>query len=65
MTRSTRDLPAQRRGGLKRDRGSRRLSCAIDAQRRLNPRRRDGTRTKADPVGPSEPRYAYLTRSYD
>jgi len=42
-----------------------RVSSAIDAQRRLNARRADGTGTKADPFGPSDPRYAYLTRSHD
>ena len=65
MTRRTRDLPERRRGELKRNLGSQRLSSAIDAQRSLNARRADGSRTKADPVGLSDPRYAYLTRSYD
>ena len=41
------------------------VSQVIDAQRRLNARRPDGTRIKADPVGPSDPRHAYLTRSHD
>jgi len=50
---------------LTRDRGSRRLSSAVDAQRRLNARRADGARTKADPFGPSDPRYAHLTRAHD
>jgi len=44
--------------------GSRRVSAAIDAQRRLNVRRADGTRGKAAPGGLSDPRYAHLTRSY-
>jgi hypothetical protein len=47
-----------------RDRGSRRVSAAIDTQRRLNVRRASGTRGGAAPVGPSDPGYAYLTRSY-
>jgi hypothetical protein len=65
MTPTERNRAARRRGELTRGRGSRRLSSAIDAQRRLNTRRADGTRTKADPVGPNNHRYAYLTRSYD
>jgi hypothetical protein len=65
MTRRTRDLTERRRGELKRDRTNHRVSSAIDAQRRLNTRPADGTRTKADPVGPSDPRYAYLTRAHD
>jgi hypothetical protein len=56
---------ARRRGELTGDRGSRRLSPAIDAQRRLNTRRADGTPTNADPFGPNDRRYAYPTRSYD
>jgi len=36
-----------------------------DARRRLNTRRADSTRTRADRFGPSDSRYAYLTRSYD
>jgi hypothetical protein len=50
---------------LTRDRGSRRLSPAIDAQRRLNLGRADGTPTNAGPFGPNDRRYAYLTRSYN
>ena len=65
MTRMRQDLAARRRGELNRDRGSRQLSSAIDAQRHLNARRADSTRAKAHAVGPSDPRYAYLTRSYD
>jgi hypothetical protein len=65
MTLTGQDLAALRRGELNRDRGLRRLSEAIDAQRRLNARRADATRAKAHPVGPSDPRHAYLTRSYD
>jgi hypothetical protein len=43
-----------------------RVSSAIDAQRRLNAREADGTPTsRAAPVGPSDPRYVYLTRSHE
>jgi hypothetical protein len=65
MTPTEHNRAARRRGELTRDRGSRRLSSAIDAQRRLNTRRADGTRTNADPAGPNDRRYAYPTRSYD
>jgi hypothetical protein len=65
MTRRTRDLPERRRGELRRDRTIHRVSLAIDAQRRLNARRADGTGTEAAPVGSSDPRYAYLARSCD
>jgi hypothetical protein len=65
MTRREHNLAARRRGELTGDRGSRQLSPAIDAQRRLNARRADGTPTNADPFGPNDRRYAYLTRSYD
>ena len=65
MTHTEHSRAARRRGELTRDRGSLRLSRAIDAQRRLNGRRPDGTRIKADPLGPTDPRYAYLTRVYD
>jgi len=65
MTRTEHNSAARRRGELTRDRGSRRLSPAIDAQRRLNARRADGTPTNADPFGPNDRRYAYLTRSYE
>ena len=65
MTLRRQDLAARRRGELNRDHGSRRVSSAIEAQRRLNSRRADGGRTRADPLGPSDPRYAYLTRTHD
>ena len=65
MTRSTRDLPVRRRGELSRDRTIHRVSSAIDALRRLNARRADGTATRAARVGPSDPRYAHLPRSHD
>jgi hypothetical protein len=63
MTRSTRDLRVRRRGEPSRDRTIDRVSSAIDALRRLNARRADGTPTRADRVGPSDPRYAHLPRS--
>ena len=65
MTRTRQELAARRRGELNRDRGLRRLSQAVHAQRRLNARRADGALTTADPHGPSDPRHAYLTRSHD
>jgi hypothetical protein len=65
MTRTEHYSAARRRGELTGDRGSRRLSPAIDAQRRLNARRADGTPTNADPFGPNDRRYAYPTRLYD
>jgi hypothetical protein len=65
MTQTERNSAARRRGELTRDRGSRRLSAAIDARRRMNTRPADGTRTSADPHRPSDPRHAYLTRSSD
>jgi hypothetical protein len=65
MTQTEHNSAARRRGELTRDRGSRRRSPAIDAQRRLNARRAGGRRTKADPFGPSDPHYAHLTRAYD
>jgi hypothetical protein len=65
MTRMTRDLPAHTRREPNRDRTNPRVSSAIDAQRRLNARRADRARINADPVGPSDPRYAYLTRAHD
>jgi len=65
MARRTRDLPERRRGELKRNVGSQRLSSAIDAQRSLNAWRADGSRTKADPVGLSDPRYVHQSRLYD
>lgn len=65
MMRTEHDQAARRRGELARDRRSRRVFAAIDAQRRLNARPARATRTKAYPFGPSDPRYGYLTRTYD
>lgn len=64
MTRTEHDQAARRRGQLTRDRGARRLLLAIDAQRRLNAERAGRARTKADPYGPSDRRYSYLTESH-
>ena len=64
MTRTEHNRAARRRG-LTGDRGSRRLSPAIDAQRRLNVRRADGTPTNAEAFDPNDRRDAYQTRSYD
>jgi len=65
MTHTRQDRAARRRGERNRDRGPRQLSSAIYAQRRLNARRALGARAKADPVGPSDARFAYLTRGHD
>jgi hypothetical protein len=58
MTSRRRDWAARTRGQLNRERGSRRLLPAIDAQRSLNAPRAEGSRTKAHPVDLSDPRYA-------
>jgi hypothetical protein len=63
MTRIEQGRAARRRGELARDRGSRRVSSAIDAQRRLTARPARNTRTTADPLGPRDPRYAYRERT--
>jgi hypothetical protein len=65
MTRTEHSRALQRRAELTHDRGPRQLEPAIDARRRLNTRRSDSTRTNQDPHGPSELRYACLTRSHD
>jgi hypothetical protein len=65
MARTEHDRAARRRGELTCDRGSVRFSSSIDARRRLNTRRPDGPRTKADPPDPRESRYAYLVRWHD
>jgi hypothetical protein len=56
---------ARKRGDLSRDGVGRRLSPAIDARRRLNAHRRDAGRTSVSHFGPRDPRYDYLTWSYD
>ena len=65
VTRTEHERAARRRGELVRDHGSRNVFSAIDAQGRLNARSAHGTRTKTVPVGPRDPRYAYLTRWYN
>ena len=65
MTQTEHNSAARRRGELTRDRGSRRLSPAIDAQRRLNARRADGTPTNARAGSANDRGDAYLSRSYD
>jgi hypothetical protein len=65
MTHPEHNRPARRRGELTNDRGSRRISAAINAQRRLNSRRADGPRIKADPFDPSDPSFAYPRRVHD
>jgi hypothetical protein len=65
MTRTEESIAARRRGEQNRDRGSRRLSHVVDARRRLNAQRADNARTRADPLGPRDPRYAYLAQSHD
>jgi hypothetical protein len=64
MTSSRQDWAARTRGELNRERGSRRLSPVINAQRRLTDGRPGGAWNKAGPLGLSDPRYAYLTRSH-
>lgn len=65
MMRTEQGQAARRRGELARDLESRRISSAIDARRRLKPPPVQDARTKADPLGPKNPRYAYLARTYD
>ena len=62
MTRTEHNSAARRRGELTGDRGSRRLSPAIDAERRLNARHVDATPTDSDPFSANDRRYPYLTR---
>jgi len=65
MTRTEDDGAVRRRDERSRDRGSRRVSSVVDVQRRLTARAVREARTEAEPVGPSDPRYAYLARTYD
>ncbi len=65
MKRPEHNSAARRRGELTRDHGSLRLSPAIDARRRLNTRRAAGPGTRANRLGPSDPRYAYLAHPHD
>ena len=65
MTRSEHNRAARRRDVLAREPWSRRIPLAIGAQRRLTAQSAADNRTNPDPAGPSDPRYAYLTRTYD
>ena len=56
---------ADRGAEFSRDRVGRQLSQAVDARRRLTAQRRSPTGTSASRFGPSDPRYDYLSRSYD
>jgi len=64
-TQTEHNRPLRRRAESTRDRGPRRLEAAIDARRRLDTGRAEGTRTDPDPDGPSDRRYVYLTRAHD
>jgi hypothetical protein len=63
MTRAELNAAARRRGEL--DRGSRRISQAVDAQRRLNAWRADSTRIKAVPFGSSDRRHEQVAQAHD
>ena len=65
MTHIEHNRPARRRGELTNDRGSRRISAAINAQRRLDSRRGDSPRIKSNPFVASDPSYAYLSRVHE
>ena len=65
MTSTTRDEAARRRGEVSRDGVGRRLSPAIEAQRRRNAQRRETAGTSANHIGPRDARYDYLTQSHD
>ena len=65
MTPTERNLTPRRGDEQDRDRGSRQVSRAVDAQRHLNTRLVQNTRTKAHRLGPRDPRHAYLTDSHD
>ena len=65
MTSNTQDWAARSRRELDRARGARRRSEATAERRGLNARRTDRVGVKADAFAPSDPRFAYLTRSYD
>jgi hypothetical protein len=65
MTGNKQDWGARRRRELDRDRDARRRSQAIAGRRGVNAERTDRAGITADRFGPSDPRYAYLTRVYD
>lgn len=66
MTHKTQDLATVRRRGPGGDRRSSRRSPVIGSdQNRHNARRADDSRTNTVPNGPSNPRFSYLSRSFD
>ena len=65
MRTKTQNWAARTRRELARDPDSRRRSEAIATRRSLNARRTDRAGIKADRFGPGDPRFAYLTRTFD
>jgi hypothetical protein len=65
MTSIKRDVAPGRRAKLNRNSVARRMSPAIDAQRRLNERRRDPGEISTSHVRPRDPVYEYLRQSHD
>ena len=65
MTNNTQNGAPHGRRERDRDRDSRQRSEAIGAGRSFNARRTDRAGIKADRFGPGDPRYAYLTRTFD
>jgi hypothetical protein len=65
MTLTEDNRSARKRTEVSRDRGSRRISQAVDARRRLDNRRVDPTQTEEDRFGSRDPRFGHLTRSHD
>ena len=65
MTSIKRDIAARRRAKLNRDSVGRRLSPAIDAQRRLNGRRPDPGETSTSHARARDALYEYLRQAHD
>jgi len=66
MTHTTSDRAVRRRPRVGGDHGSSTRSPVIGTDRsRQSAHRAGGTKTETDPHGPSDPRFAYLTRSFD
>lgn len=65
MTSLKRDDVERKRRELGRDGVGRRLSPAIDARQPLSAKRLGRARNSASPFGPRDPRFDYLTHSYD
>ena len=65
MTSTKRVDAARKRGESSRDQVRRRLSPAIDAQRRLNVRRAGAAGIGVRYGGPRDPRYEYLKHMHD